>query len=63
MLFMQAKNKDRNFDTHIVSKLRSLFGGDEEDRTLDLTDANRTLSQLSYAPISHSGTNHCKKIL
>ena len=26
-------------------------GGDEEDRTLDLTDANRTLSQLSYAPI------------
>ena len=28
-----------------------LFGGDEEDRTLDLTDANRTLSQLSYAPI------------
>ena len=24
--------------------------GDEEDRTLDLTDANRTLSQLSYAP-------------
>ena len=27
-------------------------GGDEEDRTLDLTDANRTLSQLSYAPIS-----------
>ena len=27
------------------------FGGDEEDRTLDLTDANRTLSQLSYAPM------------
>lgn len=27
------------------------IGGDEEDRTLDLTDANRTLSQLSYAPI------------
>lgn len=26
-------------------------GGDEEDRTLDLTDANRTLSQLSYRPI------------
>ena len=31
--------------------LPSLIGGDEEDRTLDLTDANRTLSQLSYAPI------------
>ena len=27
-------------------------GGDEGDRTLDLTDANRTLSQLSYAPKS-----------
>ena len=27
-----------------------IHGGDEEDRTLDLTDANRTLSQLSYAP-------------
>ncbi len=27
------------------------IGGDEEDRTLDLTDANRTLSQLSYAPM------------
>ena len=26
------------------------FGGDEEDRTLDLTDPTRTLSQLSYAP-------------
>ena len=31
-----------------------MFGGDEEDRTLDLTDANRTLSQLSYAPIYFS---------
>ena len=29
------------------------YGGDEEDRTLDLTDANRTLSQLSYAPVQH----------
>ena len=28
------------------------YGGDEEDRTLDLTDANRTLSQLSYAPMT-----------
>ena len=27
-----------------------LFGGHEGDRTLDLTDANRTLSQLSYTP-------------
>ena len=26
------------------------FGGDEEDRTLDLRIANATLSQLSYIP-------------
>ena len=26
------------------------YGGDGGIRTLDLTDANRTLSQLSYAP-------------
>ena len=26
-------------------------GGDGGIRTLDLTDANRTLSQLSYAPV------------
>lgn len=30
----------------------ALFGGDEEDRTPDLTDANRTRSQLRYAPVS-----------
>ena len=29
----------------------SIFGGDGGIRTLDLTDANRTLSQLSYAPM------------
>lgn len=28
------------------------FGGPEGDRTLDLTDANRTRSQLRYAPMS-----------
>ena len=27
------------------------YGGPEETRTLDLSDANRTLSQLSYRPI------------
>jgi hypothetical protein len=27
-----------------------VFGGDEEDRTLDLRIANATLSQLSYIP-------------
>ena len=29
----------------------ALFGGDGGIRTLDLSDANRTLSQLSYRPI------------
>ena len=28
-----------------------LFGGPERDRTVDLSDANRTLSQLSYRPL------------
>ena len=31
----------------------SFHGGDGGIRTLDLTDANRTLSQLSYAPVSY----------
>ena len=31
--------------------VQCLFGGPEETRTLDLSDANRTLSQLSYRPI------------
>ena len=30
--------------------VRTLFGGPEGIRTLDLSDANRTLSQLSYKP-------------
>ena len=30
--------------------LSFFYGGDGGIRTLDLTDANRTLSQLSYAP-------------
>ena len=33
-------------------------GGDEEVWTLDLTDANRTLSQLSYAPICQRIISH-----
>ena len=31
---------------------KSARGGPEETRTLDLSDANRTLSQLSYRPIA-----------
>ena len=38
-------------------------GGDEEDRTLDLTDANRTLSQLSYAPELFTEVSSEQKIL
>ena len=30
----------------------SEIGGPEETRTLDLSDANRTLSQLSYRPMT-----------
>ena len=33
-----------------ICKTDAAFGGDGGIRTLDLTDANRTLSQLSYAP-------------
>ena len=36
------------------NNLDQIIGGDEEDRTLDLTDANRTLSQLSYVPMKIS---------
>ena len=36
----------------LVDKLRFFYGGDGGIRTLDLTDANRTLSQLSYTPES-----------
>ena len=30
--------------------MQTRLGGPEETRTLDLSDANRTLSQLSYRP-------------
>ena len=51
LLLHQKKSGHRRCGTRI-------FGGDEEDRTLDLTDANRTLSQLSYAPKSVSVRCH-----
>ena len=35
----------------LVDKSDFFVGGLEGDRTLDLTDANRTLSQLSYEPL------------
>ena len=39
------------------SKLVGFFGGDGEDRTLDLLNAIQALSQLSYAPISEVISN------
>lgn len=47
-----TKNLEHNTKAaeYSAASLLSTFGGDEEDRTLDLTDANRTLSQLSYVP-------------
>ena len=43
--FFKKLQKGREIDD-----FTAFSGGDEEDRTLDLTDANRTLSQLSYGP-------------
>ena len=42
--FGQCKNTDSS------KGVACIFGGHEGDRTLDLTDANRMLSQLSYEP-------------
>ncbi len=36
--------------TGTIPGFRTKCGGPEETRTLDLSDANRTLSQLSYRP-------------
>ena len=47
--FASRKNTKSSDKPEFCGFIRT-FGGDEEDRTLDLTDANRTLSQLSYAP-------------
>ena len=44
----KVKKKEQNPNFYSSDFAES--GGDEGDRTLDLTDANRTLSQLSYAP-------------
>ena len=45
----------------IVSKLRCFFGGHEGDRTLDLTDANRTLSQTELRAQINSSKNRTGK--
>ena len=45
-----------------TKSLSFFFGGDGGIRTLDLTDANRTLSQLSYAPKSSRSIIIAQKI-
>ena len=54
LILSQYSPSNKKKSTIILSKLPWTFGGPEEDRTLDLTDANRTLSQLSYGPVSLS---------
>ena len=48
----RGTQKERHDESRVF-----LFGGPNRDRTDDLTDANRTLSQLSYRPILKSLTN------
>ncbi len=43
--------KAANRKNHHSHGMMVFLGGHEGDRTLDLTDANRTLSQLSYTPV------------
>lgn len=45
-LLCQAEPKEKSHDIVVTF----FFGGPEGIRTHDLTDANRTLSQLSYVP-------------
>lgn len=47
--FVQKVNVLKDNTVEITTSV-DFNGGGEEDRTLGLTDANRTLSQLSYAP-------------
>ena len=54
----RAKPKKKDTQTGVF-----LFGGLEGDRTLDLTDANRTLSQLSYEPIFEQGGDPAQIII
>ena len=46
MPLCQAEPKEKSHDIVVTF----FFGGPEGIRTHDLTDANRTLSQLSYRP-------------
>ena len=46
-----AQGTDIIVKSALPSAMRFLHGGPNRDRTDDLTDANRTLSQLSYRPV------------
>lgn len=48
--FALLQNKKSDEPTKRFIGLCKKYGGDEEDRTPGLTDANRTRSQLRYAP-------------
>jgi hypothetical protein len=51
------KNRRRTFILHQNAACGTLKknGGDEEDRTPDLLNANQALSQLSYVPARKNG--------
>jgi hypothetical protein len=49
--FPQARLKEATEKSAVIlSELRRIYGGPDGIRTHDLSDANRTLSQLSYKP-------------
>ena len=56
--FLGTNNK--RVDRSIVSMLRSMFGGSEETRTLDLTDANRALSHAGRFSLNSDYKNILK---
>ena len=56
-LFTMYKNRRGIFIPHQNTADSTLKrnGGDEEDRTPDLLNANQALSQLSYVPVEENG--------
>ena len=48
--FLSCVCNDIKKTKQTVTDTLRFYGGPEEIRTLDLSDANRTLSQLSYRP-------------
>ena len=56
-LFTMYKNRREIFIPHqnTAYSIWKRNGGDEEDRTPDLLNANQALSQLSYVPVEENG--------